>query len=81
MIVMADGGLYESRRDGAGWTKRVKLPAEINVNGTEIGAAFSPSGRTLLSLRATPGCPFPASSSVWHISGSEDWPAPCPAQD
>ena len=80
MIVMADGGLYESRPDGVGWTKRVKLPAEINVNGTEIGAAFSPSGRTLLFARDT-GAPLSGEFFVWHISGSEDWPVPCPAQD
>ena len=80
MIVMADGGLYESRRDGVEWSKRVKLPAEINVNGTEIGAAFSPSGRTLLFARDT-GTPLSGEFFVWHISGSEDWPAPCPARD
>ena len=42
LIVMADGGLYETRKTRAGWSPRVKLPADVNVNGTEIGAVFSP---------------------------------------
>ena len=53
MIVMAEGGLCEARRDGAEWTARVKLPSEINVNGSEIGAVYSPSGASLLFSRDT----------------------------
>jgi len=53
MIVMADGGLYETRRaaTGTGWSPRVKLPAAVNVNGTEIGAVFL-SERQVPPLRA-----------------------------
>jgi hypothetical protein len=53
LIIMADGGLYESRRASGGWSAKVKLPAEVNVDGSEIGAVFSPSGRSLLFSRDT----------------------------
>jgi hypothetical protein len=79
MIVMADGGLYRSVRKGAGWTPRTKLSAEINVNGSEIGAAFSSSGKTLLFARDT-GKALSGEFLVWHIDANEAWPAPCPIQ-
>ena len=66
MIVMAEGGLYEARRNGAEWTARVKLPAEINVNGSEIGAVFSPSGASLLFSRDTEAQLFRGVFSVAH---------------
>jgi hypothetical protein len=78
MIVMADGGLYETRRTAAGWSARVKLGPEVNVNGTEIGAVFSPSGRSLLFSRDTKA-PDSGEFFVWHESGTEDWPPACPA--
>ena len=75
---MADGGLYETRKTRAGWTPRVKLPAEVNVNGTEIGAVFSPSGRSLLFSRDTKQ-PDSGEFFVWHETGTETWPPDCPA--
>lgn len=78
MILMAADGLYESRWTASGWSKRVKLPAPVNVNGSEIGAAFSPSGDTLLfarDLKAAKSGEF----FVWRISGHEDWPPACPS--
>ncbi len=43
LILMANDGLYRSERDARGaWRPREKLPAPINVNGSEIGALFSP---------------------------------------
>src|SRR4029453_19361501 len=78
MIVMAEGGLYEARRNGAEWTARVKLPPEINVNGSEIGAVFSPSGASLLFSRDT-GSPLSGEFFLWRIRGDENWPSPCPA--
>ncbi|TKR33042.1 hypothetical protein FCE95_01610 [Luteimonas gilva] len=77
MILMAGDGLYRSERTAAGWSKRVKLPAQVNVNGSEIGAAFSPSGRTLLFARDTKG-PRSGELFVWHIAGNEAWPRACP---
>jgi WD40-like Beta Propeller Repeat len=77
MIVMADGGLYISHRAGDAWTKRTKLSAEVNVNGSEIGAAFSPSGNALLFARDT-GSPLSGEFFIWQIGVPEPWPTPCP---
>lgn len=77
LILMADGGLYESRWTSTGWSKRVKLPSPVNVNGSEIGAAFSPSGQSLLFARDTKA-PLSGELFVWHISGHEAWPRACP---
>ena len=76
MIVMADGGLYESRWSLAGWLARAKLGPQVNVNGSEIGALFSPSGRSLLFARDT-GEPKSGEFFVWHIDGDESWPPSC----
>ncbi len=80
MILMADGGLYETRRasTGAGWSPRVKLPAEVNVNGSEIGAVFSPSGKSLLFSRDTKG-PDSGEFFLLREGGREAWPPECPA--
>ena len=77
MIVMASDGLYETRRTDAGWSPRVKLPPAVNVNGSEIGAVFSPSGRTLLFARDTKG-PDSGEFFVLREDGDEDWPPPAP---
>ena len=76
LIVMADGGLYASRWDGHAWTKKVKLGPEVNVNGSEIGAAFSPSGKSLLFARDT-GEPKSGEFFVWQPEGAEAWPPAC----
>ena len=78
LIVMADGGLYETRKTQTGWSARVKLGADVNVNGTEIGPLFSPSGRSLLFARDTKG-PDSGEFFVWHEIGAEAWPPVCPA--
>jgi hypothetical protein len=76
MIVMADGGLYESRLGEGGWSAREKLGPQVNVNGSEIGALFSPSGESLLFARDT-GEPRSGEFFVWHIDGGESWPPSC----
>jgi len=78
LIVMADGGLYETRRIEKGWSPRTRLGPEVNVNGTEIGAAFSPSGKSLLFARDTKG---PDSGELFLLreNGPEAWPPDCPA--
>ena len=76
MIVMADGGLYRSQHEGDAWSRREKLPSEVNVNGSEIGAALSPSGKTLLFARDT-GNPLSGEFFIWHIKRSENWPSAC----
>jgi hypothetical protein len=78
LIVMADGGLYETRKTASGWAPRVKLPPEVNVSGSEIGAVYSPSGRSLLFSRDTKE-PDSGELFVWHETGSEAWPPECPA--
>jgi hypothetical protein len=77
LIVMADGGLHESPKTEAGWAKRTKLGPEINVNGSEIGAVFSPSGRSLLFARDTKGADS-GEFFVWYEHGPEAWPPACP---
>jgi len=79
MIVMADGGLYQTLKTPTGWAPRTKLGAEVNQNGTEIGALFSPSGRSLLFARDTKG-PDSGEFFVWYEHGLEAWPPECPAR-
>ena len=79
MIVAADDGFYRSRRTADGWTPRVKLPAPINVNGSEIGALFSPSGKSMLFARDIKTS-LSGEFLVWRIEGHEDWPAKCAKQ-
>ena len=80
MILMAIDGLYESDREGDSWAPRRKLDPPVNVNGTEVGALFSPSGRSLLFARDSKGA-LSGELFVWRIEGrEEDWPPQCPAQ-
>jgi WD40 repeat protein len=76
LIVMTDGALYETRKTQTGWSPRVKLPPEVNAGAMEIGAVFSPSGRSLLFSRDTKG-PDSGEFFVWHESGTEKWPPEC----
>ncbi len=76
MIVMADGGLFETRRVAGGWSPRSKLGPEVNVNGTEIGAVFSPSGKSILFSRDTKE-PESGEFFLFRESGEEDWPPAC----
>jgi hypothetical protein len=77
MILMAEGGLYETHLTDSGWAERTKLGPEVNVNGSEIGALFSPSGESLLFARNT-GPPESGEFFVWHRKGPENWPVECP---
>jgi hypothetical protein len=76
MIVMAHDGLYQTHRSGDTWTPKAKLGPPVNVNGTEIGALLSPSGRSMLFSRDTKG-PESGEFFVWRISGTEAWPDTC----
>ena len=80
MILMADGGLYQTRKTATGWAPRTKLGPEVNRNGTEIGAVFSPSGRSLLFARDTKG-PDSGEFFVWYEHGHEAWPPDCRAHE
>ena len=79
MILMADGGLYETHKTATGWVPRTLLGPEVNQNGTEIGPLFSPSGRSLLFARDTKG-PDSGEFFVWYEHGPEAWPPDCPAR-
>lgn len=50
MLLSADG-YYRSDWAAKGWSPRVKLGEDINANGSEIGAAFSPTGKSWLFAR------------------------------
>ena len=79
LIVMAADGLYESRLRDNAWTPKTKLPPEVNTGHMEIGAVFSPSGKTLLFARDTKG-PDSGEFFLFRESGPEDWPPGCPAK-
>jgi WD40-like Beta Propeller Repeat len=78
LIVAAGDGLYESRRVGGRWSRRVRLQSNVNANGTEIGPLFSPSGKSMLFARDT-GEPKSGEFFVWRSEGHEAWPMRCGA--
>ena len=79
MIVEASDSMFESIHSSAGWSPRTALGAEMNENGTEIGALFSPSGKSVLFSRDTKGDES-GEFFVWHRAGNEEWPPACPAR-
>lgn len=77
LIVEGDASYFESHAEGGGWSAREKLGPEINGNGSEIGAAVSRSGRTLMFARAL-GQDLSGELFVWRRGGAEAWPPKCP---
>jgi len=77
LIVAAADGFYDARRSGDGWAPRVRLGPAINVNGTEIGPLFSPSGRSLLFARDGGGV-LSGEFVLWRLVAGDDWPPACP---
>lgn len=76
MVLMAADGYFESVRKQQGWSPRRRMGKGINRNGTEVGALFSPSGRSLLFARDTRGS-MSGEFHVWHEQGDEAWPPGC----
>jgi Tol biopolymer transport system component len=76
MIVMASDGLYVTKLENGRWMPKTKLGHDVNVNGSEIGAAFSPSGKSLLFSRDTKG-PLSGEFFLWQPDGPEAWPPAC----
>lgn len=74
--INASDGFYESRFDGRAWSARVKLPAEIDANGSEVGALMSPSGHTVLFARDTKA-PDSGELFRWTDGNAERWPPVC----
>lgn len=77
MLLSGADAYYRSERTAKGWSPRVRLGPEINANGSEIGAAFSPSGKSWLFGRDVKDG---RSGELMLVKGEEGWPAPCPAQ-
>jgi hypothetical protein len=76
LLLHTGDGYYRVDRNGAGWAKRVRLGTRINANGSEIGALFSPSGRSWLFSR---GLADGRSGEILSTGAREPWPKPCPA--
>jgi hypothetical protein len=77
LILNTADRIYESRLVRGAWSQRRLLGPEINVNGSEIGALFSPSGHSLLFSRDLKGAES-GEFFVWRLRGHETWPVPCP---
>jgi len=74
MLLSADS-YYRSERAARGWSPRVKLGPDINDNGSEIGAAFSPTGKSWLFARDLKD----GRSGELLLAGErEAWPRACP---
>lgn len=74
LIVEASDGLYASTRIEERWSPRARIQSNVNANGTEIGALFSPSGRSMLFARDT-GESKSGEFFIWRIDGQEAcWP-------
>lgn len=78
LVIMAADGLYESFADGkGGWTPKQKFGPEVDANGSEIGTAFSPSGKSMLFARDTRG-PDSGEFFLQRPTPPEAWPPACP---
>jgi hypothetical protein len=77
LVLNADRGMFVSHWTNGSWGPRTLLDQAINVNGTEIGALFSPSGHSLMFARDT-GEPLSGEFFIWRLHGREAWPAACP---
>ena len=77
MLVATGDGYFRSKRTASGWSKRVRLGPAINVNGSEIGALFSPSGRSWLFSRSLEGG---RSGEIMLVGSEKGWPPSCSAR-
>jgi hypothetical protein len=76
MLLSADA-YYRSERTAKGWGPRVRLGSEVNANGSEIGAALTPSGKSWLMARDMKDG---RSGELLRFGKPEAWPRPCPAR-
>ncbi len=75
MLLSSADSYYRSERTARGWGPRVRLGPDINVNGSEIGATFSPSGKSWLFARDLKD----GRSGELLLTGEQErWPKPCP---
>ncbi len=75
MLLSGADGYYRSERTAHGWGPRLKLGPEINVNGSEIGAAFSPDAKSWLFARDVKDG---RSGEIMLFDGGQGWPPRCP---
>jgi len=76
LIINTAEGMYQSTFDGKGWSPRVRMAAELNVNGSEIGALWSPSGHSMLFSRDIKGAKS-GEFMLWNDGVAERWPPAC----
>lgn len=76
LILNTADRMYESTLVHGEWGSRRLLGPDINVNGSEIGAKFSPSGHSLLFSRDVKGTES-GEFFVWRLRGHEEWPPTC----
>ncbi len=76
-LLATDTGLYRLERGRhGGWTHKVRLGAEINATGTEIGPMIDPSGLSFLFSRIGGGGRSGELFEARPRSASA-WPPPC----
>jgi hypothetical protein len=75
LLIATTEGYYRSEKGAVGWKHRARMGPAINVNGSEIGAAVSPSGRSWLFSRKLDEA---RSGEILRVGGREAWPKPCP---
>jgi hypothetical protein len=76
-LLLSADGYYRSARVRSGWGKRVRLDDSVNANGSEIGAEFSPSGRSWLFSR---GLTDGRSGELLLVGNERSWPRGCPVR-
>jgi hypothetical protein len=77
LIINAADGFFESRLEADGtWGARQRMNATININGTEVGALFSPSGHSMMFSRDTKG-PKSGEFFLANDGTRESWPLDC----
>ena len=78
LVLMTGDGLYRSDFADGAWQPRVRLPDALNADSGEVGALFSPSGRSMLFARDTKG-EHSGEFFIWRLQGTEAWPPACPS--
>ncbi len=77
MLLSGADGYYRSERTAKGWSPRVKLGPKINRNGSEIGAAFAPDGKSWLFSRDVKDG---RSGEMLLVNKRKGWPPSCSRQ-
>jgi hypothetical protein len=76
LIINTAAVMYQSTFNGKQWTPRVRMADALNVNGSEIGALWSPTGHSLLFSRDVKGTKS-GEFVLWNDGVPERWPPVC----